>query len=107
MTVPDPDASKAFFVAAGMRDVSPGSDIAILELRGGTHLILSKGGPDDDLTAAFDLMVDNVDASHAAFTELGLGPSPITDTRFHRSFTLQEPGGHDIIVHSSHVEGVV
>ena len=107
MTVPDPAESKAFFVSAGMRDVSPGSDIAILELRGGTHLILSKGGPDDDLNAAFDLMVDNVDASHAAFTELGLGPSPITDTRFHRSFTLQEPGGHDIIVHSSHVEGVV
>ena len=107
MTVPDPDASKAFFVAAGMRDVSPGSDIAILELRGGTHLILSKGAPDDDLNATFDLMVDDADASHVAFTELGLGPSPITDARFHRSFTLQEPGGHAIVVHSSHVEGVV
>ena len=107
INVPDPAKSKAFFVATGMRDLSPGSDIAILELRGGTHLILAKGEPADDLQAPFDLMVDDVDASHAAFAELGLEPGPISESRFHRSFILKEPGDHSVVVHSSHVEGVV
>ena len=37
MTVADPARSHDFFVDAGMRTIHRGDDMAILELRGGTH----------------------------------------------------------------------
>lgn len=105
LAVPDVAASKAFFERVGLRLVEAHERVAILELRGGTHLILV---PADKSTKAharapFDLMVDDVDAAHAALTAEGLGPSPLVDGDIHRSFTITEPGGHAITVNSSHV----
>ena len=53
------------------------SNVAVLELRGGTHLVLV---PSDAVAAGeapFDLMVEDLDATHAAYTAQGLAPSPI------------------------------
>jgi hypothetical protein len=90
----------------GMRTIYRGDDMAILELRGGTHLLLFRGsgasGP-----APFDLMVDDLDATHADMTTRGLSVSTITRGEIHDTFTLTDPDGHEISVHNSHVEGVV
>jgi rhodanese-related sulfurtransferase/catechol 2,3-dioxygenase-like lactoylglutathione lyase family enzyme len=108
LAVPDVAASKAFFERVGLRLVEANERVAILELRGGTHLILV---PADKSTKAharapFDLMVDDVDAAHAALTAAGLAPSALVDGDIHRSFTVTEPGGHVITINSSHVGGL-
>ena len=108
LSVPDVSASKTFCLELGMRDVVPDAEVAILELRGGTHLILL---PTDEpiesgTTAPFDLMVDDVDATHGDYAAKGLQPSSIEERQFHRSFTVVEPGGHVITVNSTHVSGL-
>ena len=106
MTVEDPLRSHDFFVDAGMRTVFRGDDMAILELRGGTHLLLFRGEAEEG-PAPFDLMVDDLDAVHADLTARGLAASAITRGRIHNAFTLTDPDGHAITVQNSHVEGVV
>ncbi|MFQ5697614.1 MAG: VOC family protein [Myxococcota bacterium] len=102
--VADPDASKEFFLALGMRDAAPDSKVPILELRGGTHLILlaTDSPPERGTRAPFDLMVDDIDRAHRSFDKLGFEPSAIEKSAVHRSFTLSEPGGYEIVVNSTH-----
>ena len=89
----------------GMREIFQADNIAVLELRGGTHLLLRPAS--DPITpgtvAPFDLMVDNLETSHEKFEALKLSPSTIQDDAFHRSFTLCDPSGYAITVNSSHV----
>jgi hypothetical protein len=58
-------------------------------------------------SAPFDLMVDDLHATHKHFTLLGLAPSPIEarPTIDHEVFTVREPAGHVITFFSSHVSG--
>lgn len=90
-------------LAVGMRPIFDGDDVSVFELRGGTHLVLLRRDPVEPGTAYFDLMVDDLDATHRRFAELGLAPSPIERGRIHDSFTLREPAGHEIRVNSTHV----
>ena len=96
-----------FMRTIGMRPIHEGATIAIFELRGGTHLIVLpktkvKGGD-----APFDLMVDDLHATHRRFAELGLAPSDIEAVPKidHELFRVREPAGHVITVYSSHVAG--
>jgi len=89
-----------------MRTVHRSDDLAILELRGGTHLLLYRGSGTSG-EAPFDLMVDDLDASHAEMTARGVTVSTITRGEIHDMFTLTDPDGHAITVRNSHVEGVV
>ena len=75
------DDSHAFMIALGLRPVGKSDDVAVLELRGGTHL----------------------EAIHKRLAELGLSPSPIVSGRIHRSFTVPDPSGQDVEFNSSHV----
>ena len=93
----------------GMRPVFEGPEVSVFELRGGTHLILlakTEVVPGD---ASFDLMVDDLNATHARFTSLGLEPTPIEAMPAidHERFFVREPAGHRITVFSSHVTGPV
>jgi rhodanese-related sulfurtransferase/catechol 2,3-dioxygenase-like lactoylglutathione lyase family enzyme len=108
LAVTDISASKAFFLKLGLRLVEAHERVAILELRGGTHLILV---PADKTAkghgrAPFDLMVDDIDATHAGLIASGLRPSAIESGDIHRSFSITEPGGHSITVNSTHVTGL-
>lgn len=103
LSVPDVAASSAFFEQIRLRKVLSTDSIAIFELRGGTHLILEPCDAGAQEQASFDLMVDDLDATHASLTALGLAPSDIEPGDIHRSFTITEPGGHTITVNSSHV----
>jgi hypothetical protein len=106
LSVPDVGKSREFFSRLGMRDLGNDGPVAILELRGGTHLILVPGdAPEKDADATFDLMVDDLDAAHQRFNAGGMKPSKIAEGPFHRYFTLEGPSGHLVTVNSSHVSG--
>jgi catechol 2,3-dioxygenase-like lactoylglutathione lyase family enzyme len=101
------EESARFMQTIGMRGVHKGSDVAIFELRGGTHLILiakSEVVPGD---APFDLMVEDLHATHQRFTSLGLAPSPIEamSSIDHELFRVREPAGHLITFYSNHSSG--
>lgn len=91
----------------GMRPVFQGPAVAIFELRGGTHLILTKNSDVVPGDAPFDLMVENLRATHQQFTSLGLAPTPIEamPNIDHELFRVREPAGHLITVYSNHVAG--
>lgn len=107
LTVRDVDESADYWRAIGMREVERNAQVAVLELRGGTHLVLVPGTPPDDADAPFDLMVDDLDATHATWKAAGMEPSPIERGRIHASFTVRDPNGYHVTVNSSHVVGEV
>lgn len=99
------EESTRFMLQTGMRLVFEGPQISVLEMRGGTHLIIMLK---DDVTpgaASFDLMVDDLHATHRRFAALGLNPSAIEARPAidHEIFHLQEPAGNEITFYSSHV----
>lgn len=95
--------SSNFMQLIGMRLVADGDDFAVLEMRGGTHLVLT-GDPESTLLqSGFDLMVEDLDSTHRHFRELGLAPGEIRRGQIHDCFEIVEPGGATIIFNSSHV----
>ena len=107
LTVRDVDRSADYWQRLGMREVERNQHVAVLELRGGTHLVLVPGTPAEDTDAPFDLMVEDVDATHAAWEARGLDLSPIERGRIHAAFTMRDPDGYRVTVNSSHVVGEV
>jgi len=101
------EESAHFIHTIGMRPVFQGPEVSVYELRGGTHLILMRKGEVSGGNAGFDLMVDDLHATHKRFVELGLAPSPIEARPAidHEVFTLREPAGHVITFFSRHVSG--
>ena len=97
------DESEAFMRQIGMRPMFRGDDVAVMELRGGTHLVLLRSRDVRPGDAAFDLMVEDINAVYEDFTSRGLEPSPIEQGRIHASFTVTEPAGHRITFNSTHV----
>jgi catechol 2,3-dioxygenase-like lactoylglutathione lyase family enzyme len=107
LTVGDVDRSADYWQRLGMREVERNDHVAVLELRGGTHLVLVPGTPADDAEAPFDLMVEDLDEAHAEWKARGLDPSPIERGRIHAAFTMRDPDGYRVTVNSSHVVGEV
>lgn len=106
--VTDLDAAVRFFEQIGTRTVAVMPAMAILELRGGTHLIVRKvDRVDPGATASFDLMVDDIDAAHASLDTAGLAPSEIERGGIHSSFSVVDPSGTVVPVTSSHAMGPV
>lgn len=101
--------SARFMRTIGMRPVYEGPQVAIFELRGGTHLILMAKEQVVAGEAPFDLMVEDLRATHAGFTAQGLAPSPIEAMPDidHELFRVREPAGHLITFFSTHVMGPV
>ena len=95
--------SSAFMQLVGMRLIAEGDEFAVLEMRGGTHLVLTSDAGSELLKSSFDLMVDDLDATHERFTELGLKPGEIERGKIHDCFQLREPGGKMVTFNSSHV----
>jgi catechol 2,3-dioxygenase-like lactoylglutathione lyase family enzyme len=106
LAVADVDRAATFFRTVGMRPVESSTEVAIMELRGGTHLVLVPGEvtPGD---APFDLMVEDLDDIHRQWTEQGLEPGEISHDRIHDSFVVTDPDGHRLTIRNSHVVGEV
>ena len=92
-----------FMLRLGMRPIASGDDFAVLELRGGTHLVLLHTEDASPKQAGFDLMVDDIDATRTRFREQGIAMSDLQENAIHRSFTVTTPAGHEICFNSSHV----
>jgi len=107
LSASDTARSGDFFEAIGMRVIERHAHVSIFELRGGTHLVLLPGpvpGPHD---TPFDLMVDDLEATHAAWSAKGLTVSDITSGDIHNEFTVTDPDGREFSVSNSHVSGAV
>ena len=107
LTVSDLDRSADFWHTVGMREIERNDNVVVLELRGGTHLVLLPGTPSGSDDAPFDLMVEDIEATHAEWERLGLDVSPIERGRIHSAFVLRDPDATTITVNSSHVVGDV
>jgi hypothetical protein len=95
-----------FMRKLGMRPIIQRPEVAVLELRGGTHLVLIAKQNVVAGNAPFDLMVDDLYETHKRFTELGLMPTAIERVSpDHEGFKVHEPAGHVITFHSNHVSG--
>ena len=101
------EESAQFMHTIGMRPVHKGSEVAIFELRGGTHLILIAKSAMVPGDTPFDLVVEDLRATHQRFTSLGLAPSPIEamSSIDHQLFRIREPAGHLITFYSNHWSG--
>ena len=101
------DESAEFMRTIGLRPIFEGVPVCVYELRGGTHLVLMFKEKVAGGSAAFDLMVDELRATHRRFSALGLCPSAIEvrPAMDHEIFTVWEPAGHVIAFFSSHASG--
>ena len=76
---------------------------AVLELRGGTHVVVQQVPITGVHDATFDLMYDDLDAAHARFREQGFEVSGIRKGGIHHGFVAVAPEGYRIQVVDSHV----
>ena len=98
------DGLADFYTAIGMRQVVKMGRMAIVELRGGTHIVFHAG---ESGVSSLDLMVDDIDETHALLKAHGATPSAIKRGNPHDSFTATDPEGNGLVVHSSHAMGPV
>jgi len=107
LLVPDVARAKSFFLSIGLRDAEPQSEVGVLEMRGGTHLLLLPGSRhvDPGTRAPFDLMVDDHVDTRVRYAAQGLTVSDMQQSPFHEYFTVREPNGYEIVVNSSHATG--
>lgn len=105
--VDDLTLATRFYTKLGCRLVAQMDTLTVLELRGGTHIVLKAGDPKGGGNASFDLMVDDLDATHARFAEMELGPTSIERGKIHDHFTVTDPAGWVVTITSSHAMGPV
>jgi hypothetical protein len=103
----DVAAAERWLVTVGLRPIFADDSLAVLELRGGTHVVVRKveQPPTAGAAAPFDLMVDDIEAARRDYAAKGLAPSEISRGRIHDSFHLPGPDGYDFTVTSSHAGG--
>ncbi len=100
----DVSALAAFYAATGMRLVVDFGHMAIVELRGGTHIVIHQGEPGK---GSLDLIVDDIDQTHEHFVALGAAVTDIVRGNPHDRFDTTDPEGNELIVRSNHAVGVV
>ena len=106
LNVKDVGAAARWLETVGLRPIVTRDELAVLELRGGTHVVVRAADPPQPgMIAPFDLMVDDVDAAYRDYAEKGLSPTQIRRGRIHDSFELPGPDGWTFTVNSSHASG--
>jgi catechol 2,3-dioxygenase-like lactoylglutathione lyase family enzyme len=125
MKINDIDISYQFYAKLGLHPFGIFPDLAIIELRGGTHILLFR--KNDELSSSLnssqlgqrgaffserlDLMIDGKSRSdlelyRTTLTEKGLLVDEIAQDQFfgHDYFQLVDPDGNGITVYTSHTE---
>jgi hypothetical protein len=107
LNVADVGAAARWLETVGLRPIVALDELAVLELRGGTHVVVRNAAPPPapGSAAPFDLMVDDIDAAHRDYAQKGLSPSAVRRGRIHDSFDLAGPDGWAFTVNSSHASG--
>ena len=123
--VNDIDVSYRFYTKLGLRPFGIFPDLAIIELRGGTHILLFRkedkllsslssshlGQRGASFNERLDLMIDGKSRSElelyrTTLVERGLSVDAIAQDQFfgHDYFQLADPDGNGITVYTSHTE---
>ena len=109
LRVADVVRAAKFYEGLGLRSVWQGPAMAILELRGGTHLMLFKArrAAKAGAVRSFDFMVPDVDSLRARLTRAGVKTTEPTEDSVsgHRWFQARDPDDHLLNVYSDHTEG--
>jgi catechol 2,3-dioxygenase-like lactoylglutathione lyase family enzyme len=109
LRVSDVSLAADFYGVLGLRLILQRDELAILELRGGTHLVLfrAEGKPEAGPVGAFDFMVEDIGAAHAAMGRAGIKGTAIGEDHLagHLWFEIIDPDGHVLKVFSSHTGG--
>jgi catechol 2,3-dioxygenase-like lactoylglutathione lyase family enzyme len=123
MKVQDIEASHQFYIGLGLRALDTFPGIAIVELRGGTHLLLFQkddnqsstlqnshvGQRPDFGSEKLDLMIAghtkaDLELYRIGLIDKGYSPSAIADGVLygHHYFTMQDPDGNGITFYTNH-----
>jgi catechol 2,3-dioxygenase-like lactoylglutathione lyase family enzyme len=98
-----------FYETLGLRPILNREELAILELRGGTHLVLfrARSKPKAGPVRVFDFMVEDIEAAHVAMENAGIRGTAICEDHLagHLWFEVTDPDGHVLKVFSSHTGG--
>ncbi len=106
LETPRLEETEQFMRTIGMRPIVKRTEFAVLELRGGTHLVLIARPDAVAGDTAFDLMVEDIRATHQHFLELGFEPTALEHVPpDHQRFYVREPAGNRIAFFSNHVSG--
>lgn len=109
LRVTEIDRAEDFYRSLGLRPILKREELAILELRGGTHLVLfrDEAEPEAGPVRDFDFMVEDVEAAHAALRGAGIEGTAIDEDHVagHLWFEVTDPDGHVLRVFSSHTGG--
>ena len=124
MKVANLDVSYQFYAALGLRPIGIFPDVAIIELRGGTHILLFPENAEAPFsltpsrlgqrTAFFnehlDLLINgktraDLEAYRALLLKNGIAAGEVAQEVFfgHNYFQLADPDAHGITVYTSHV----
>ena len=104
MAAADVSVLATFYAAIGMRLVVDFDHMAIVELRGGTHIVIHSGPSGN---GSLDLIVDDIDETRDLFIELGSVATDIVRGNPHDRFDTTDPEGNELIVRSNHAIGIV
>jgi catechol 2,3-dioxygenase-like lactoylglutathione lyase family enzyme len=123
MKVQNIEASHQFYVGLGLRALDAFPGLAIVELRGGTHLLLFQKDDEQSRTLQnshvgqrpefgsekLDLMIAghkkaNLELYRDRLIDKGYSPSAIAERALygHRYFTIQDPDGNGVSFYTSH-----
>jgi catechol 2,3-dioxygenase-like lactoylglutathione lyase family enzyme len=109
LRVSDVGLAADFYRALGLRPILKREELAILELRGGTHLLLfrAEGKPEAGPVRVFDFMVEDIEAAHARMRSAGVEGTAIDEDHIagHLWFEITDPDGYVLRVFSSHTGG--
>lgn len=88
--------------AIGVRPIVVREGLAVMELRGGTHIVIREAKDDAQQEAPFDLMYDDIDQAHRLLARSGFEVTDIERGEIHDSFWGAAPEGFRIRINSSH-----
>ena len=123
MNVQDVEASYRFYIGLGLRAFGTFAGMAVVEMRGGTHLLLFQKGDDqagalrtsrngqrpDFSSEKMDLMIAgrikaDLESYRVGLIGKGYSPSAIAEGELygHHYFSMQDPDGNGISFYTSH-----
>jgi catechol 2,3-dioxygenase-like lactoylglutathione lyase family enzyme len=108
LRVVDVARSASFYAELGLRPVWQQPSMAILELSGGTHLMLFQAKrPRPGAVRSFDFMVADVAALRVRLEHAGAETTELAEDELsgHRWFQVRDPDGHLLRIYSDHTEG--
>lgn len=91
-------------VAVGVRPIVRNERFAVLELRGGTHIVVQQLEEEEGVhELAFDLMFEDLPRARERFVAAGFEVSEISSGKIHDGFTASAPERFSLRAVDSHV----